>query len=525
MEYKIKNVNEMTIDELIGQVIMVGLPYNYLDEGYKKFIKEYSIGNYILFSRNYSNTEQMQSFMYELYNYTLDVTGSFPLVSIDQEGGMVVRLFKDVTFPASPLTTSSTKVPNAPYKTGLIIGKDMLKMGINLNLAPCLEINDDLSNPLVNVRGYGGSKEIVLKNASLFVKGIQDSGALSCLKHFPGAGSSTKDSHLELPIIDETKDNLLKYNMYPFMHLLQSDALMSSHCIYSAFDSLPSTLSKVLLTDVLRKEHHFEGLIISDGMEMKAISDHYGIGNGCVMALNAGCDILLLCHQYEEQKLAFDTVKEAIKTGILSIDTLKEKVIRINKYKEKLINNLNNYFVNNNKNSYIKYIINEDEHNLMQEIVDESYTLVYGNKPYISDDTLVISANVTVASIAEDEFDERNLTKSLRKNFPNNKIIDFNLDPNKQANINKIIETANNYNHILIYSYDAYKDDVQKQVINNLLKSQKEVHVISIKGPIDRKYFNNLKNYACLYEYTPNSIRTIIKQLKNKIELNGKLPF
>ena len=213
INYKIKSVEEMSIDELIGQVIMVGLPYTYLDEKYKEFIKDYKIGNFILFSRNYNNTKQMKSFMKDLYNYTINVTDSFPLVSIDQEGGMVVRLFKDVTFPASPLTTSATSIPNAPYITGKIIGSDMLKLGMNLNLAPCLEVNNNLGNPLVNVRGYGATKEIVLKNAKEFVRGIQESGALSCIKHFPGAGSSEKDSHLELPIIDDSKEELLNFNM------------------------------------------------------------------------------------------------------------------------------------------------------------------------------------------------------------------------------------------------------------------------------------------------------------------------
>jgi beta-N-acetylhexosaminidase len=190
----------------------------------------------------------MKKLMQEVYQYTTDITESFPLVSIDQEGGMVVRLFKDVTFPASPLTTSATQIPDAPYKTGLIIGKDMMKLGINLNLAPCLEINEDLANPLVNVRGYGATKETVLKNALAFVKGIRESKALSCIKHFPGAGSSTKDSHLELPIIEDEKEQLLNYNMYPFINLLESDALMTSHCLYKSFDTIPSTLSKVLLT-------------------------------------------------------------------------------------------------------------------------------------------------------------------------------------------------------------------------------------------------------------------------------------
>lgn len=515
-KYQIKSVDEMTIEELVGQVIMVGLPSTYLDEQYKEFIKKYSIGNFILFARNYDNTNQMKNFMKELYSYTKTITGSFPLVSIDQEGGMVVRLFKDVTFPASPLTTSATSVDDAAYKTGYIIGKDMLSLGINLNLAPCLEINEGLLNPLINVRGYGQTKEFVLKQAKAFVKGIQESGALSCIKHFPGAGSSTKDSHLELPIIEDSKEDLLNYNMYPFVNLTESDALMSSHCLYKSFDELPSTLSHVLLTDCLRKQIGFDGLIISDGMEMKAIADTYGIGQGSVMALNAGCDILLLCHDYDEQKNAFDAVIEAVKNNTLSVELLKEKVVRINKTKELIANSLTKYFTDSD------YIINDEEHQLMESIVDNSYTLIKGEAPKLDDNTLIISSNAKVASIVEDEFDERNLTNALKHNFPNNKVLKFRQDFDF---INEALDIAKEYDNIVIYSYDAYKDDVQKQVINKLLETPKNIYVVSIKGPIDRVYFNNLKNYSCLYEYTPNSIKTIVKQLKQEINLNGKLPL
>lgn len=511
INYRVKSAKDMSIDELIGQVIMVGLPYDYLDNEYKKFIEEYKIGNYILFARNYTDSKQMKSFMKDLYNYTESVTGSFPLVSIDQEGGMVVRLFKDVTFPASPLTTTFTSVLNAPYITGNIIGKDMLKHGISINLAPCLEINENLSNPLVNVRGYGAIKEIVVKNAGLFVQGIKESGALSCIKHFPGAGSSTKDSHLELPIINDSMEQLLNYNMYPFGKLINSDCLMTSHCIYKSFDHIPSTLSKVLLTDVLREKMNFNGLIISDGMEMNAIKDYYGIGDGCVMALNAGCDILLLCHEYDFQKEAFDKVKQAVISGTLKKETLIEKVERINKAKEKVKTKLLEYF---NDLPYEQVL---EEHQIMEEIVDKSYTLIKGKAPYITPNTLIISCNAKVGSIVEDEFDDRNLTNALKHNFPNNMVLKYTPTVTFK---NEVLSTFSSYENIIIYSYDAYNDEVQKELINTLLESNKEIFVVSIKGPIDMQYFKNLKNYACLYEYTPNSIKTIVKQLKNKISLN-----
>ena len=515
MKYNIKHGDDMSIDELVGQVIMIGLPGLFLDDIYKEFIKEYKIGNYILFARNYDNTKQMKTLMKDIYEYTQEITNSFPLVSIDQEGGMVVRLFKDVTFPASPLTTSATAVSDAPYKTGKIIGQDMMKLGINLNLAPCLEINENLSNPLVNVRGYGATKELVLNNAKQFVKGLQESNVLSCIKHFPGAGSSTKDSHLELPIIEEPQEKLLNYNMYPFLNILESDALMTSHCLYKTFDELPSTLSKVLLNDVLRKQIGFEGLIISDGMEMKAITDTYGLGEGCVMALQAGCDILLLCHEYDEQKEAFICVKQAVEEGRLKIKDLKQKVMRINNAKEKAKVGLTKLFNN------CEYQIVEEEHQLMQKIVDESYTLVLGKEPQLSNKTLIISSNAKIGSIVEDEFDERNLTNALIHNFPNHHVIKFN---HNEGFVLDVLSKINEYDNIIVYSYDAYIDQIQIDTINELLKTNKEVYVVSLKGPIDRSYFNNLINYSCLYEYTPNSIKTIIKQLKQEISLKGHLP-
>ena len=290
---------------------------------------------------------------------------------------------------------------------------------------------------------------------------------------------------------------------------------MTSHCIYKSFDEIPSTLSKVLLTDVLRNEVGYDGLIISDGMEMKAILDHYGLVDGTIMALNAGCDILLLCHEYEYQKLSLDTVKEAVKDGRISIDLLKEKVVRINKAKYKVIEYLEKYFTEE------EYVVNINEHMLMQDIVDNSFTLVKGTKPTLKDKTLILSSTTKVASIVEDEFDNYNLTRTLKNNFKDINIIEFRKEDSFKDEIMNIID---NYENIIIYSYDACNDKIQLDTINEILKRKEEVYVVSLKGPIDQKLFNNLLNYSCIYEYTPNGIKTIIKQLNNEIGLNGKLP-
>ena len=511
MNYPIKPLNEMTTEEKIGQLVMCGFLGKSLTPDDIAFIKQYKIGNFILFSRNYENTTQIKALMKELYQVVIEATGSFPLVSIDQEGGMVTRLFKDVTFPASPLTTSATFIPDAPYITGEIIGRDMISLGINLNLAPCLEINENLSSPLVSVRSYGANKELVTKNVSLFIKGLHKGGVLSCIKHFPGAGNSKKDSHLELPVITESIEELIDQNMYPFLHNLDSDCLMSSHCLFASFDDVPTTLSRKLLTGYLREKFGYQGLIITDGMEMKAIYDHYGMKEGSVMALNAGCDILLVCHDRPYQIEALDATREAIESKRLSMKEIDEKIMRINRAKEKLLS-----VMDKSLDFDSIYMPNPKDHQIMQQIVDESYTLVMGKAPFINNDTIVLAPEVSVASIVEDEFESRDLKGTLKKHFPNNLVLGYDEFSIKMADAKK---------SYLVYSYDAGRNPSQRDLINQLLRINNNVYVVSLKGPIDKSLFTNLTNYACLYEYTPNSIRTVIKQLKEEISLNGHLPL
>ena len=226
--------------------------------------------------------------------------------------------------------------------------------------------------------------------------------------------------------------------------------------------------------------------------------------------LKAKVEILKMELNKIKEKATEEEINE-LKNKIQETETeCKEKVERINKAKEKVLSGLINNFKDED------YVINKEEHNLMQEIVDESYTQILGKKPYITPNTLIISSNANVASIVEDEFDDRNLTKVLKANFPNNKIIGFK-EKEEMINIDK-------YENILIYSYDAYNDQNQKEVINEILQKHNNVYVISLKGPNDQKCFKGLVNYSCLYEYTPNSIRTVVRQLKQQMNLNGKLP-
>lgn len=511
-----KKLEEMTLQEKIGQLIIVGFPSPYYDENLKTLVEKYKCGNVIMFTRNFQNASQMKKLCTDVHNNIYKETGLYPFISIDQEGGLVTRLMKDVTFPPSQMTSSASAIPNAPYLVGKMIGRDMIRLGLNIDLAPCLEINPNLENELTNVRSYSSDPVIAGKYAHDFIKGLKENEVLGCAKHFPGAGDDKVDSHLELPIIDIDKETMHKTGLVPFKENLDVPCIMTTHTLFTVYDTVPATLSKNILKGLLRSELNYQGLIMSDCMEMKAIADHYGSANGALMSLKAGCDFVLVCHTFETQVEAFEKVYQAALNNELTIEEINEKVERIIKFKEMTLPYLEKYFFNDNE-----YQVSIENNVLASTIVDKSLTKILGNEPILTADSLVLTPKASVSSIVEDEFDDRSLSKVLHKEFPNTKVYEFSNDDKVIEKIKREVTTTNN---IIIFSYDVSKDEKQKNLINEILRTGKECYVISLKGPMDQKEFVNLKNYLCLYEYTPNSIKTIVKYLKKELKPEGKLP-
>ena len=314
MELKIKKVEDMTVDELIGQVIMVGLPYTYLDEDYKDFIKKNKIGNYILFARNYNDTKQMKSFMKELYQYTLEITQSFPLVSIDQEGGMVARVTEGITQSPGAMAISATNNPKNAYHLAYNMGKELQLLGFNFNFAPVGDINNNPKNPVINVRSYSEDPDIVSEYVVEAVKGYSDALMMSSIKHFPGHGDTAVDSHIGLPVVDFDEKRLYEMELKPFIKAKELDlpGIMVSHVMFTKYDDkYPATLSKKLVQGLLRDEIGYDGLVVTDSLTMKAVFNNYTL-EIVLNGFNSGDDILLLCGA-RDIKLQTDFYETAIR--------------------------------------------------------------------------------------------------------------------------------------------------------------------------------------------------------------------
>jgi beta-N-acetylhexosaminidase len=227
-------------------------------------------------------------------------------------------------------------------KAGRAIALQLKSSGINMDFAPVLDVNNNPLNIVIGVRSFGSDPYLVANMGVAFIKGMQKEGIASCAKHFPGHGDTAADSHLELPVVEHSRERLEKVEIYPFKEAIKAgvDSIMTAHIYVPALepaDGVPATLSSNILTGLLRKELGFEGVIITDCMEMKAIADNFGTVEGAVMAIEAGADIVLISHTIGKQKAAIEETIKAVKKGRITEERISESVLRILKLKRKRI--------------------------------------------------------------------------------------------------------------------------------------------------------------------------------------------
>lgn len=510
---KLKTVKEMTLKEKLGQLILPGFHSTTYDEHIQTLIEDYHVGNVILFTRNFTSASQMRELTTKIHQEVYKHTGHIPFIAIDQEGGLVTRMMKDVTFAPGPMTCSAAG-GDASYAAGKMLACDMIRLGMNLNLAPSLDINNNPNNPVINVRSYSDDPQIVAKLGRRFIEGSKEYGVLACAKHFPGHGDCAVDSHLGLPTINYSNERIHNVEMYPFQANIDVPAIMSAHIMFPAYDSYPATLSKKILKGILRDELGFKGLILTDCLEMKAIADMYGTPEGACMAILAGADICDISHTLEYQIKALELIEASVLDGRLSEAELDEKVERILRYKEQTLPYLSQYFYHHE----MEYTPANNQ--LALDIVNRSLTKVIGSDVVLTPKTMIIAPKAVAKTIIEDEFDDRNLAKVLKKEFSNLQVYELE----ETVEFSHFIDTVSkDADQIIVFSYNAVTSVKQVEFINHLLLKELNVVVISLKGPMDFNKYQNLKNYLCLYEYTPNSIKTVVSYFKGEIKPLGQL--
>jgi beta-N-acetylhexosaminidase len=286
--------------EKIGQMFLVGCQGEALSKHEQLIAAEYSFGGYILFGRNCREPEQIVSLCRSLWQSASEIP---PFIAIDQEGGRVHRLPPPFThFPAAARIGAKGN-PDLAYQLGCATAEELRLIGANLNFAPVLDVNSKPDNPIIGDRAFGTEPQRVIVFGSAWARGLRDGGIIPCGKHFPGHGDTEKDSHLELPVVKKSVDELKSVELAPFADAChhQIESLMTAHVLYPELDAnLPATLSETIITGLLRHQFGYDGVVFSDDLEMKAISDNYAVEQTTALAVRAGVDVLLFCHGHEK---------------------------------------------------------------------------------------------------------------------------------------------------------------------------------------------------------------------------------
>lgn len=323
-----KLVANMSDADKVGQLLMIGIHGKTLNDDAKFMLNEYRVGGIILFDRNMESKDQVKSLITDI-NKTGKSAGLTPLfIGIDQEGGAVARM-EDQLIKVPPAEELGKEPIEQAVSLAKQSGTELKDLGFNINFAPVADLG------LTYGRSFSTNPDDVVRYASAVGKAYEEAGLWYSYKHFPGIGKTDVDLHADTSVVPVSKETLLNEDTKVFVDLIKQSkpntyAIMVSHAMYPQIDAdHPSSLSKAIITDWLRKDMGYNGVVVTDDMDMGALAKHYTFGDMAVQSILAGSDILLVCHEYEHMQEAYNGLMKAVKDGRISKERLDESVKRI----------------------------------------------------------------------------------------------------------------------------------------------------------------------------------------------------
>ncbi|NBX92715.1 MAG: beta-N-acetylhexosaminidase [Proteobacteria bacterium] len=330
-------VTSTDIRKQIGQLFLVGFDGLTVPASFKTAIQKFNLGGTIYFKRNVESPVQLATLTNEL-QLDCRLKDSPPLIiSIDHEGGKVDRLSPPFTRFAGMDHVGEIGSPKLAFHFGLAIGKELEAFGVNIDFAPVVDVLTNPKNPIIAGRAFSSNPEVCAKMASGVCRGLQKSGVGAVAKHFPGHGDTNEDSHLTLPVVDKSLEDLEQIEFIPFRRMIRSrvEGIMTAHIINKSLDpDLPATLSPKIINDILRTQLRFQKIVFSDDLEMKAIADNYGAEEAAVMAIQAGCDILIYRGDPGFPEGPYEAIVKAVQDRKISKERIEVSAQRVINFKK-----------------------------------------------------------------------------------------------------------------------------------------------------------------------------------------------
>lgn len=501
---------------------MIGFYGEELPADVETFIEENNIGFVILFSRNINKTERVVA----LNNYIHSLCDIAPAIYTDQEGGLVVRFAEMAATVISPMGLAAAGDPRYARYAGKIIGKEMKAVGIDGVFAPVLDVNIEESNPVIGTRSFSDSPELVTILAKEFVSGLHDYGVAACGKHYPGHGSTTKDSHLEIPEAHLSLEYFFRYCLLPFTDLARKgiESMMTAHVRYPQVGSDIATFSPYFIQELLRKKIGYQGVVFTDCLEMKAIKDNFPVEEIVKRCFAAGCDVLCVSHHLDFQEKLLQALLSLIKKGIITEERIDESFSRVLKLKKKFGLLRKRRIVDPQR--AITRMRGSIE--VERSIADRSITLLRNRKKIIPIDKnkecLLLEWQSTKAPTdLADKVTFSTLAETARAYLPHLESRILQLGEELPGDLkSKLMD----YDYIIACPYSLNRDQELKQakVIQNIIETRDDVIITAMGNPYDIRHFPGIDSYLVTYGSRRVQLEACFRLLTREIEPSGLLP-
>jgi len=506
---------------MVGQHLFAGFAGLQITDEFARYMREAKIGNVILFAHNVGTASQLASLCADLQKLVMDATGYPAFIAIDQEGGVVSRLGQDCAIvPSAMGIAASGNIENA-YAAGLITGRELHAMGVNFNLAPVADVNSNPQNPVIGVRSYGENTQVVARFSCAMMRGLTDGGVLSCAKHFPGHGDTAVDSHIGLPLVDKPLDVLLESDLVPFQALIHAGipGVMSTHILFPQIeqDRIPATMSRKIMTDLLKERMGFHGLVLSDCMMMGAIADHYGTVKGMTEAIKAGVDLVFASHSAKLAAEASRSMMEELREGRINSAELLASTEKILRYKAGLTP----------PDPAELSCVGSAEHRRQVEAMYEqsltSVNLPKGGLPPPGDKPLFVGCLPYLPTQASSpNAGSVSFHEAMRLRFGGD-AVSMTENPDWEE-IARIAALAPGHSCIVIGTYNAHLRRGQLDIVKALASSGIPVICIALRNPYDLADLPMGVSGIAAYAYNNSSLNAVARLLSGDIRAFGVLP-
>ncbi len=509
----------------IGQLFMVGFHGTEPSPQIVEMIRDEQIGGVILFTRNIQNGTQLRRLTGDLQTIARQAGHAQPLlITLDQENGLVRRLGSDATVLPGNMALGATRDEDLTAAVAEASGQELRAAGINLNLAPVADVNVNPANPVIGTRSFGADPALVARLTAASVRGYHAAGMMTTLKHFPGHGDTATDSHLALPVVPFGRERLAAVELPPFVAgiVAGTDCVMTAHLQMPQIEPdprLPASLSPHVIQGLLRTQLGFAGAVMTDCLEMQAISGSVGIPLGAVLALRAGNDLVLISHTFDQQHAALEAVRAAIAQGEIAPDMIQHALARVQRLKASL---------RWDDAAPLPDLVAQARLSAMAYARSTTLVTNSGNLLPLhlqpQQQLAVIAQSSTAISQAVDiVYDHAHLVAEVAAFHP--ALLSSHLPADApEVEQRQALEQAGKADVTLLVLCNARQDSAQARLVREILALGRPVIGIAAGDPYDLSAFPDLTAGIATYEYSPAAMDAAVRVIFGASLAEGMLP-